>query len=170
MKHLIVSLFSFLIFTSGWAGITPGQPAPDFSAPNQDGKTVKLSDLKGKPVLLYFYPKDDTPGCTKEACNFRDEFSKFKESGTVILGVSRQDQKSHQEFKKKHRLPFDLLVDKDGALAKSFGVETMAVVGYHKRQSVLIGPDGKVARFYADVDPQKHTQEVLKDLQELKKK
>src|SRR5262249_44093920 len=117
----------------------------------------------------YFYPKDDTPGCTKEACNFRDEFSKFKKMGAVVLGVSRQDEKSHQAFKQKYSLPFDLLVDKDGSLAKAYGVTVIPAVGIHMRQSVLIAPDGKVAKFYPSVDPKTHTDEVLKDLQGLAK-
>src|SRR4051812_23472017 len=86
--------------------LEPGQAAPEFSAKNQDGKTIKLSELKGKPVLMYFYPKDDTPGCTKEACSFRDEYAKFKQKGAVILGVSAQDEASHRKFREKYHLPF----------------------------------------------------------------
>lgn len=165
LLSMVVGLFS----ASPAMAIAPGQPAPDFTAKNQDGKEISLSSLKGKPVILFFYPKDDTPGCTKEVCNFRDEFSKFKKAGAVVLGISRQDEKSHQAFRAKHKLPFDLLVDQDGKLAESFGVATMQVVGFHKRQSILIGADGKVAMFYPDVDPVHHTAEVLKDLENLKK-
>ena len=146
-------------------GLTPGQQAPDFSIKNQDGKVIRLSEFKGKPVLLYFYPKDDTPGCTKEACNFRDEFSKFKSAGAVVLGISKQDEKSHQEFKSKHHLPFDLLIDSDGALAKSYGVDSYPGVGLLKRQSVLIAANGKILKVYKDVDPDTHASEVLRDLQ-----
>ncbi|MBC7691192.1 MAG: peroxiredoxin [Methylotenera sp.] len=145
-------------------GLAPGDQAPDFSLKNQDGKVVKLSALKGKPVLLYFYPMDDTPGCTKEACNFRDEFEKFKAIGAVVLGVSKQDQKSHQEFKAKHHLPFDLLMDTDGDLAKAYGVGSYPGVGMLKRQSVLISGNGKILKVYKDVDPDTHAAEVLKDL------
>jgi peroxiredoxin Q/BCP len=145
-----------------------GEPAPDFSAPNQDGKIVKLSDFRGKPVLIYFYPKDDTPGCTREACSMRDEYSRFAAHGAVILGVSRQDEKSHQEFRKKYSLPFDLIVDKDGAIAKSFGVGSMPLLGLLERKSVLVGPDGKLVKFYREVDPDKHAHEVLADLDKLK--
>ena len=151
------------------AGLPAGAVAPNFSAQNQDGKVVHLSDYKGKPVLLYFYPKDDTPGCTKEACTIRDDFSKFKKAGAVVLGVSRQDQKSHQAFHSKYHLPFDLLVDTDGKLAASFGIDTYPVVGVFKRQSVLIGPDGKVVRFFDAVDPAKHSAEVLGVLAKLPK-
>src|SRR4051794_13306845 len=95
----LLSMILSLMGATPAIALEPGQQAPDFSAKNQDGKTIKLSELKGKPVLLYFYPKDDTPGCTKEACSFRDEYSKFKSKGAVVLGVSAQDEKSHQKFR-----------------------------------------------------------------------
>jgi peroxiredoxin Q/BCP len=147
-------------------GLSVGDVAPDFSAKNQDEKEVRLSGFRGKPVLVYFYPKDDTPGCTKEACSFRDQFTRFQKMGAVILGVSRQDAKSHREFRAKYRLPFDLLTDPDGSVAKALGIGTMPVVGYHKRQSVLISADGKVIQVYPDVDPAHHTSQVLKDLED----
>jgi peroxiredoxin Q/BCP len=149
------------------AGLAPGTVVPDIAAPNQDGKLVKLSDYRGKPVLLYFYPKDDTPGCTKEACNLRDDHAKFEKAGAVVLGVSRQDADSHKAFRSKYHLPFDLLVDKDGKFAEAFGVSTMPVVGFHKRQSLLIDKDGKVVKFFDDVDPATHSAEVLKLLEKL---
>jgi thioredoxin-dependent peroxiredoxin len=137
-KLILILLHSGVAFA-----LSAGALAPNFSTKNQDGKTVSLSDFAGKPVLLYFYPKDETP---------------------VVLGLSRQDEKSHKEFSQKYHLPFDLLVDKDGAIAKAYGVGQIAVVGFLKRQSVLIGKDGHVIKFYEDVDPQKHPAEVLKDL------
>src|SRR3954465_10532303 len=121
---------SLLLALVAPAGPAPGTQAPDVSAPNQDGKVVKLSALRGRPVLLYFYPKDDTPGCTKEACSLRDDFARFQKAGAVILGVSRQDAASHQAFKAKYHLPFDLLVDADGSFAQALGVQTMPIVGY----------------------------------------
>jgi peroxiredoxin Q/BCP len=165
----LILTFSFATFSMGSCAfaLTPGDKAPDFSAHNQDGKTVKLSDFAGKPLLLYFYPKDETPGCTTEACSFRDGFSKFKKFGAVVLGVSRQDEKSHRQFRKKYHLPFDLLVDTDGAVSKAYGVGLMAVIGLDRRQSVLIGPDGKVVKFYGDVDPSTHVDEVLEDISKL---
>jgi peroxiredoxin Q/BCP len=141
-----------------------GAPVPDFSAPNQDGKAVTLSEFKGKPVLVYFYPKDDTPGCTKEACALRDRFTKFQAAGIVILGVSRQDGESHRAFRAKYHLPFDLLTDRDGAVSKLLGVETYPLIGVHKRQSLLIGADGKLVAFYGAVDPETHADEVLRTL------
>ena len=146
-------------------GLSSGEVAPNFSAKNQDGKVVSLQDFKGKPVLIFFYPKDDTPGCTKEACSLRDQYQSFQKAGAVILGISRQDSKSHQEFKAKHRLPFDLLTDADGSLAQSFGVETLPLIGLHKRQSILISASGKVIKFYSSVDPATHSQEVLDELE-----
>jgi peroxiredoxin Q/BCP len=168
MKKILSMIIALLGATPAFS-LEPGQKAPDFSAKNQDGKVVKLSDLKGKPILMYFYPKDDTPGCTKEACNFRDEYSKFKQQGAVILGVSRQDEKSHQAFRSKYSIPFDLLIDADGSLAKAYGVTVVPGVGFHMRQSILIGPDGKVAKWYPSVNPATHTAEVLKDLAALPK-
>lgn len=144
--------------------LSTGQQAPDFELKNQDGKVVRLSDFKGKPVIVYFYPKDDTPGCTKEACQFRDEYAKFKQHGAVILGISRQDEKSHREFREKYHLPFDLLVDETGDVAKAYGVGKIPLFGFLHRESVLIGPDGKVVRFYGSVDPAKHAAQVLQDL------
>ncbi len=141
-----------------------GAPVPDFSAPNQDGKVVKLSELKGKPILLYFYPKDDTPGCTKEACALRDRFDKFTKAGILIFGISRQDAGSHRAFRAKYHLPFDLLTDSDGELAKRLGVETYPIIGIHKRQSLLIGADGKLIEFFGSVDPEMHADEVLQKL------
>ena len=145
--------------------LAPGDPVPDFTAKNQDGKLIHLSDFHGKPVLIYFYPKDETPGCTQEACTIRDEFAKFRKQGAVVLGVSTQDEASHKEFKTRHKLPFDLLVDQDGKVAKALGVESIPGLGLHKRQSVLIGTDGKVIKVYKDVDPSRHASEVLKDFQ-----
>ncbi len=146
--------------------LSPGNPAPDFSAKNQDGKVVRLSDFAGKPVLVYFYPKDETPGCTQEACSLRDEFTKFRKLGAVVLGVSTQGEASHREFKTQHKLPFDLLVDQDGKVARAMGVESIEGAGIHKRESVLLGSDHKVIRVYRDVDPSRHAAEVLRDLEQ----
>lgn len=147
------------------SALAPGTQVPDISAKNQDGKVIKLSDFKGKPVLVYFYPKDDTPGCTKEACSLRDDYARFQKAGAVILGISRQDAASHRAFREKYHLPFDLLVDEDGSVAKALGVDTMPLVGYHKRQSLLIDKDGKVIKFFPDVSPAEHSAEVLKLLE-----
>jgi len=161
-------LFAHSLFTHSGAQaaqpLSQGSTVPEFSAPNQDGKMVKLSDFKGSPVLLFFYPKDETPGCTKQACSLRDEFAEFKKLGAVVLGISRQDQASHTEFRKKHKLPFDLLVDSDGKIAEKLGVGTMPLIGLHKRQSLIIGKDGKLLKFMGDVDPSTHTKEALETI------
>lgn len=125
---------------------------------------IRFSDYRGQYVLIFFYPKDETPGCTAQACSFRDNFVQIKESNTVIFGISRQNEDSHKKFIAKHKLPFDLLVDSDGAAAKAFGVGTVPVLGFTKRQSLLFSPEGKVIRFYEKVDPKTHVQEVLKDI------
>ncbi len=139
----------------------------EFSARNQDGRAVKLSDFKGKFVLLYFYPKDHTPGCTKQACGLRDGFKDFEQEGAVVLGVSKDDQGQHRDFKNKFKLPFDLLVDEDGSLASKFQISTMPLIGWHKRESVLIGKNGQVLRKYVNVDPDKHAETVLQDIRNL---
>ena len=159
-------LFPALMIAVLSMAVAPGDPAPDFTAKDQDGREVRLSALKGRAVLLYFYPKDDTPGCTKEACSIRDGWDKFKKLGVAVYGVSSQGAESHRRFKDKHRLPFDLICDEDGKVAEAFGVGKMPVIGLFKRQSVLIGRDGKVIRFYNDVDPGTHSAGVLHDVEE----
>lgn len=159
----VAQFFSSTAF-SGGKELQPGDEAPAFSAKNQDGKLIRLSDLQGKNVLLFFYPKDDTPGCTKEACQFRDQYLEIKNKNTEIFGVSRQDAESHRKFKAKHKLPFDLLLDQDGIIAKAYGISTIPIIGFFERKSVLIGPDGHIVRFYLKVDPHTHAAEVLKDL------
>jgi thioredoxin-dependent peroxiredoxin len=140
--------------------------APDFELADETGKMQKLSDYKGKPVLLYFYPKDDTPGCTTEACSFRDAFADYSKAGVVILGVSADPVKSHVKFKEKYHLPFNLLSDMDhkvieqyGAwgLKKLLGKEYMGIL----RTSYLIGSDGMIKKVFANVKPDGHSKEVL---------
>ena len=141
-----------------------GEMVPSFTAKNQKGEVVDSQSLKGKAFLLYFYPKDETPGCTQQACALRDSFANFKKRGALVFGISRQDAASHQAFIQKHRIPFDLLIDEDGSLAEKMGVSLYPVVGLHKRQSVLVSAAGKVIRFYDSVDPATHPAEVLRDL------
>jgi thioredoxin-dependent peroxiredoxin len=143
-----------------------GKKSPAFSLPNQEGTVVSLAGLKGKWVVLYFYPKDSTPGCTTEACDFRDNFARLGAKGAVVLGVSKDSAKSHAKFREKQELPFDLLVDADGALCEAFGVwqmkkfmgrEGMGIV----RSTFLIDPDGKVAKVWSPVKVAGHVQDVL---------
>ncbi len=167
LKKKLVALSALLSASSAFA-LGVGDPAPDVSAKNQDGKLVRFADHKGQFVLVFFYPKDETPGCTKEACDLRDKYVELKSLNTVIYGVSRQDAESHKKFIAKHKLPFDLLVDGDGELGKAFGVGTILGLGFSKRQSFLIGKDGKIAKFYEKVDPETHAQEVVDDVKKLK--
>ena len=143
-----------------------GGKAPEFAAPDQDGNVVRLKDLRGKKVVLYFYPKDDTPGCTKEACAFRDAWGKFKRRGIEVLGVSLDSEKSHQKFINKYDLPFRLLADSDRKLSESYGTYGekkfmgRAYMGNH-RMTFLIDEKGRLKKIFSKVKPEDHAEEVL---------
>jgi peroxiredoxin Q/BCP len=141
--------------------ITVGKAPPDFSATAHDGTRVHLAELKGKPVVVYFYPKDETPGCTKEACAFRDAWDGLVKKGVVLIGVSTDDATSHKAFADHHKLPFLLLSDPSGDLAKAFGVPMKD--GYIGRQSFVVGADGNVKKIYRKVDVTVHAQEIMGD-------
>ncbi|WP_338430632.1 peroxiredoxin [Synechococcus elongatus] len=148
--------------------IAVGDVAPDFSLPAQDGSTVSLSDFRGqKPVVLYFYPKDDTPGCTIEACSFRDSYTAFQEAGAVVLGVSSDSVESHQRFAKKYNLPFQLLSDEGDRLRQSYGVpKTLFVIP--GRVTYVIDKEGKVCHIFDSLlNAQAHIQESLNILRSL---
>ena len=165
-QTILVFLAAFFLMA-----LKAGDRVPNFSAKNQNGVTVDFSKtIKGKPTLLYFYPKDDTSGCTKEANQLKEIYPKFLALGAQVYGVSRQGEKSHQAFIKKYGLPFDLLVDENGKLADQLGVGSMPILGLHKRQSLLIGADGRLVRFYENVDPATHAETVLSDIKKLTKK
>ena len=149
--------------------VDPGKKAPAFSLKDQDGKTRRLADYAGRPVVLYFYPKDDTPGCTKEACAFRDNLPRFKASKAVVLGVSILDEASKARFAGKYDLPFPLLADPDHAVAEQFGVwQKRSLYGRTymgiARTTYLIGPDGKVAKRWDNVKVDGHAEAVLEAL------
>ena len=146
--------------------IEEGKPAPDFELQSDSGDTVKLSDFRGRPVVLYFYPKDDTPGCTTEACEFRDAYDVFRERGAEVLGVSPDDVSSHGKFKSKYELPFTLLADPDHDVAEDYGVWVERNSGGKtsmgiKRSTFLIDRDGNVARAMMGIKPAGHADEVL---------
>jgi peroxiredoxin Q/BCP len=143
--------------------VSEGTPAPELELRTDDGRSLHLSDLRGKPVVLYFYPKDDTPGCTAEACAIRDAWGEFRSHGAEVFGVSTQDAESHREFRDKYQLPFPLLIDEGQELADAFGVEAYDRDGetYYKRSTVVIDEDGKVAKVMEKVDPTTHADEVL---------
>jgi peroxiredoxin Q/BCP len=139
-----------------------GTAAPEFSAVAHDGKTVTLSALRGRYVVLYFYPRDDTSGCTKEACSFRDAWGELQARGVVVLGVSTQDNEAHREFAAKHALPFQLLPDTDRALTGAYHVPVTLTMA--KRVTYLIGPDGNIAKVWPSVTPVGHAREILSSL------
>lgn len=139
-------------------------PAPLFSLKNAMHEEKNLSDYSGHWVLLYFYPKDNTPGCTTEACAFRDNFPFYEDVGIAVIGISSDSPESHQKFKEKYNLPFELLSDSDGVVAKQYGADGMLGT---KRISYLIAPDGTIAKAYAKVSPATHAEEVLADLKAL---
>ena len=146
-----------------------GNKAPDFTLPDQTGKLHKLSDYRGRPVVLYFYPKDDNPGCTKEACSFRDSFAEYKKAGVTVLGVSVDDEKSHGKFIEKYNLPFTLLSDKDKKVVKKYGVWVEKSMYGRKywgtaRTTFLLDSESKVIHFFEKVKPENHALDVLKIL------
>ena len=146
-----------------------GDRAPDFTLPDTQGNLVTLSDLKGKRVVLYFYPRDNTPGCIKEACGFRDAYDEYQAQNIIVFGVSTDDAKSHEKFTTKHNLPFPLLTDADGkvgelydsyGLKKFMGKEFMGVI----RNTFIISPDGTIEQIYKKVKPENHATQILEDL------
>ena len=143
-----------------------GDPAPDFTLNSDSGEQVRLSDLRGKPVVLYFYPKDDTPGCTKQACGIRDAWGEFERAGAVVLGVSPDNERSHVKFKEKYELPFALLADTEHATAEDYGVwveKSYAGKKYMgvERSTFVIDADGKIAKELRRVKPDTHADDVL---------
>lgn len=143
-----------------------GDLAPEFTAASSGGSVVSLSDFKGRNVILYFYPRDDTPGCTKEACDFRDQFTEIQKKGAVVLGVSTDSAKAHDKFAAKYRLPFPLLADHERKIVEAYGVwgeksfMGRKYMGTH-RVTFLIGPEGRIKRVWSKVMPKAHAREVL---------
>ncbi len=164
---LVLSTLS-LVTTALQAGETPetGSKAPGFNLQDQNGEWHKLEDYSGTWLAIYFYPKDDTPGCTTEACNFRDNIYAFKAIGAAVVGISLDDVASHKEFATKYKLPFILLADEEGETAEAYGVlRDWKLVQIASRQSFLVNPQGVIVKHYEDVDPETHTQQVLDDLE-----
>ena len=144
----------------GGVGLLPvGASAPDVEARDAQDNPVRLSAMRGRPVIVYFYPKDETPGCTKEACAFRDTWTKFEQAKVNVIGVSRDSVESHKKFSVHHKLPFPLAADEDGHAQSAYGVSSF--LGLSSRVTFLIGADGKVLRVWPDVDPAVHADEVL---------
>lgn len=166
---LLAAAFVVVSLTST-AGDAPtvGSEAPGFRLQDQNGEWHELADYRGGWVAVYFYPKDDTPGCTTEACNFRDNIYAFKAIGASVVGISVDDVESHNEFASKYKLPFTILADETGATAEAYGVlRDWKLTKIASRQSFLVDPEGVIAKHYEDVDPETHTQDVLADLEAL---
>lgn len=145
-----------------------GQSAPDFSLPDQDGHLRKLADFHGKWLALYFYPKDDTPGCTQEACAFRDDLHQIAALGAEVVGVSLDDSNSHAEFAKKYHLPFPLLAGKNTDVAARYGVQlNLGLFKLAKRYTFLINPQGNISKIYDKVETSRHSAEIIEDLKGL---
>jgi peroxiredoxin Q/BCP len=172
--------FSILVagLLLGWLSIASAQApalgsmAPEFKLQDQNGKWHELKDYRGKWVALYFYPKDNTPGCTTQACEFRDNIFAFRDAGAVILGISVDDVASHKKFAEEHGLPFTLLADPTKETAKRYGVlkKFIGIMEMAKRDTFLVDPQGRIVKHYADVDPKGHSQLVLKDIKEQQRK
>lgn len=178
MKHIITLAVVSVVAVALGFGFTAigvandqvavGSHAPEFELSDQDGQLHSLEDYRDQWVVLYFYPKDETPGCTTEACEFRDNIFAYKELNAQILGVSLDDAESHKAFAENHGLPFPLLADVDGTASTAYGVKTrMFGMTVAKRQTFIIAPDGSIAKHYEKVTPSEHSKQVLADLQML---
>ena len=176
MKWLVIALV-VVTGTSLWRAVAhaadapkAGDPAPAFSLPDQSGKARSLADFRNKWLVLYFYPKDDTPGCTEQACTFRDDWHKLAALGAEVVGVSVDDVSSHIAFAKKFSLPFPLLADTSGDVAGRYGsIYGLGPIKFAKRNTFLIDPLGRVAKVYLSADTSRNSQQVIDDLQVLKK-
>jgi peroxiredoxin Q/BCP len=173
MRALVTAcaLFSFSFCVAAGCGpttrpdggeglISVGTPAPDLVGSDASGAAVRLSAVKGRPAIVYFYPKDSTPGCTKQACALRDAFTKFESAGVTIFGVSRDSEASHRAFRAEHKLPFPLVADEAGKVQAAYGVPSK-MPGIAARVSFLIDRQGKIAKIWPDVDPALHADQVL---------
>jgi thioredoxin-dependent peroxiredoxin len=170
MSRYLFGLFLTVVTLAACAGEPPavGTAAPAFKLQDQNGEWHELSDYQGGWVAVYFYPKDDTPGCTTEACSFRDNIYAFKAIGAAVVGISVDDVNSHKEFSTKYKLPFTILADVEGKTAAAYGVLTdYKLMKIASRQSFLVNPKGVIVKHYDTVDPDTHTEQVLADLQAL---
>lgn len=172
--YLRIWLSCLLLLAGGaFAGAVPqiGALAPEFALADQSGVVHSLAQYRGKWVVLYFYPKDDTPGCTEQACKFRDDFAVLKILGAEVLGVSVDDAASHAEFSRKHKLPFPLLVDKDGIVANSYGsLRDLMLLKMAKRNTFLINPQGRIEKIYLGADSARNSAEIVTAIKQLSAK
>ncbi|HWV18405.1 MAG TPA: peroxiredoxin [Rhodocyclaceae bacterium] len=167
-----LQLFTFWLPSAHAAEVPAlGAAAPGFVLKDQNGKVQRLEDYRGKWVVLYFYPKDDTPGCTEQACKFRDDMAQLTELGAQVLGISVDDSASHAKFAAKYNLPFPLLADEGGNVAKAYGAYMdWGLFGIARRYTYLIDPQGKVAKAYLKVDTSRHSADIIADLKQLQKR
>jgi peroxiredoxin Q/BCP len=164
---LLMTLFAWLNPASA-DDLKVGDPAPDFSLIDQTGERQQLQDYRDRWLVLYFYPKNDTPGCTTEACNFRDDIYQLRRLQVALLGVSLDDSDSHRRFAEKYSLPFPLLADTEGRVAAAYGsLFSMGPLRFAKRHTFVIDPQGRIAAIYRDVEPKEHSQELIADLERL---
>ena len=169
----LTAVISVFVWADAYTDTQPavGDSAPTFKLQDQNGDWHTLGDYKGKYVVLFFYPKDGTPGCTTEACNFRDNIFAFDDLNTQILGISLDDVDSHKEFSEKYSLPYPILADVEKESAVDYGVlGKFMMMTITKRESFIIDPDGLIVKHYKNVDPDKHTDEVIEELKSLQKK
>ncbi|MDB3990465.1 peroxiredoxin [Gammaproteobacteria bacterium] len=169
----LTAVISIFVWADAYTDTQPavGESAPTFKLQDQNGDWHTLGDYKGKYVVLFFYPKDGTPGCTTEACNFRDNIFAFDDLNTQILGISLDDVDSHKEFSEKYSLPYPILADVEKESAVDYGVlGKFMMMTITKRESFIIDPDGLIVKHYKNVDPDKHTDEVIEELKSLQKK
>ena len=167
---LPLTLLAFFGVTTIVNALEIGKMAPDFTLIDQNAKVQTLSKMRGKWLVLYFYPKDETPGCVAEACSFRDNIVAIKAKNTVVWGVSVDNNESHEKFAENHQLPFTLLADPEGKVAKKYGsLRNLFIFKIAKRHSFIIDPQGRIAKIYRNVNPKTHVAEILKDLQVLQK-
>jgi len=169
----LTAVISIFVWADAYTNTQPtvGDSAPTFKLQDQNGDWHTLGDYKGKYVVLFFYPKDGTPGCTTEACNFRDNIFAFDDLNTQILGISLDDVDSHKEFSEKYSLPYPILADIEKESAVDYGVlGKFMMMTITKRESFIIDPDGLIVKHYKNVDPEKHTDEVIEELKSLQKK
>jgi thioredoxin-dependent peroxiredoxin len=168
---IVVVIIAVLLWqrTASAAGVLKiGDPAPGFSLPDQNGKTRSLADFRSKWLVLYFYPKDNTPGCTEQACAYRDDWHKLSSMGAEVLGVSVDDVTSHFGFSKKYSLPFPLLADTNGEVARRYGsLHDLGVIKLARRNTFLIDPQGRIAKVYLSASTSRNSREVIEDLQKL---
>lgn len=167
---IVMAVIVTLLFKNKVIAKVPvvGEKAPSFMLPDANNKTYQLSDFAGQWLVLYFYPKDDTPGCTKEACHFRDDHQDFSAIGASVIGISADTRASHDAFTKKYNLPFPLLSDPSGQVTASYGaLLDLMFIKFAKRYTFLIDPNGNIAKVYLSVDPSNHSQEIMRDLKQL---